>query len=226
MPLKCKLCGKCHRFDFDCTEPSAESTPQPSAVAHCQHGILLGQWCSQCQSWNPVPTPQPSGAQRKTWMLESIPGATDDKFKKAYLSAQPTALNAEPTSEQRETVCAIHKAHLCAICFPEPAPLSAERERETGASILTELFTKHYAGREAKSFRHALRRNLEPLIDAALTRLRAEPAGVPEQAERFLDAWLSFYATLPDGEYRMLGEMRHEAKAMMAALSTPARRTR
>jgi hypothetical protein len=63
--------------------------------------------------------------------------------------------------------------HGCAMST-EPS----ERARE----VIDQLFAKHYSGSEAKSFRHALRRELTPLLETALTRYASEREGQAREA--------------------------------------------
>lgn len=45
---------------------------------------------------------------------------------------------------------------------------------ERTKQLLDKFFAHHYAGREAKSFRHALRRAIEPVVAAALSEATSE----------------------------------------------------
>jgi hypothetical protein len=65
-------------------------------------------------------------------------------------------------------------ARACGKCAPWPAPArdgvreaaqsTKEYAEQCARDLLTRLFNEHYGSGEAKWFRHALRRNLEPML--------------------------------------------------------------
>jgi hypothetical protein len=52
--------------------------------------------------------------------------------------------------------------------------MTSEARLREATEILDRFFSEHYAGKEAKSFRHAFRREFEPLLATSLEAARRE----------------------------------------------------